>query len=202
MLMTKPRSSPSTPVRVRSPHSITITASPGSSMRVATSILDTPGNTDSGPGAGSLLTIRTSLPSDHSAYAIACCEPMASPSGRTCDESTKRCRLRISSAIRPRVVVSVAASVIRTGFGTRDWGLVAGRALGVLFVDVAEDLLDAVLVRDRLVEPELDLRYAPELQAGFDLAPGETGRAPQGAGRLLAGVLIAEARVEDTRHLE
>src|SRR5258705_2510446 len=213
MLITKPRSSPSTPVRVRSPHSMTITASPGSSTRLATSIFVTPGKTEYGPGAGSWFTIRASFPRCHSAWAIANCEPIESPSGRTCDESTKRCLPRISSAIRARMAVSVAAPVIvwgsgilafarRASAGKRVLGFAFGCALRVLLVDVAEDLFDAVLVGDRLVEPELDLRHAPELQPRADLAPEEAGRPLQRARRLGARLLVAEAGVEDARHLE
>src|SRR5258705_2397078 len=197
MLITKPRSSPSTPVRVRSPHSMTITASPGSSTRLATSIFVTPGKTEYGPGAGSWFTIRASFPRCHSAWAIANCEPIESPSGRTCEDSTKRCRLRISSAIRARIAVSVAV-VVTLGVGR--WKL--GVPLGVLLVDVAEDLFDAVLVGDRLVEPELDLGDAAELQPRAELTPEEAGRALQRARRLRAGLLIAEGRVEDARQLQ
>src|SRR5258705_8562565 len=223
MSRTKPRSSRSTQVRVRSPHSMTITASPGSSTRLATSIDETPGKTDNGSGGGSWFTIRTSFPRCHKAYAIASCEPMASPSGRTCEDSTKRCRVRISSAIRARMAaaVSVAVVVIRPesgncgpGCGIRDPGSGAvvvtlgvgrwklGFPLGVFLVDVAKDLFDAVLVRDRLVEPELDLGDAAELQPRAELAPEEAGRALQRAGRLLAGLLIAERGVEDARDLQ
>src|SRR5258706_423291 len=153
MLMTKPRSNPSTPVRVRSPHSITITASPGSSMRFATSIADAPGKTAIGAGTGSRLTRRTSLSRCQSAKAIASCEPIASPSGRTCDESTKRCRVRIWSAIRAMTVCSVAVVIV--------WGVGGGEpgaAFLVLLVQVPEDLFDAVLVLDGFVEAELELR--------------------------------------------
>src|SRR5689334_9564801 len=202
MLMTKPRSNPSTPVRVRSPHSMTMTASPGSSMRLATSFLDTPGNTRSGPGGASRLTRRTSLPICHRAYAIASCEPMASPSGRTCDDSTKRCRLRISSATRARADTSVVA-VIVTGSGIRNPGSAVGGTLCVLLVNVAKDLLDAVLIRDRFVEPELQLRHAAQVgQSRADLPPEEAGRARQRPRRFLARLLIAKAGVENAGQLQ
>jgi hypothetical protein len=83
MLMTKPRSNPSTPVRFRSPHSITMTASPGSSIRADTSTSRTPGKTIIGGGGASRLTTRASLPIARRANAIASCDPIASPSGRT-----------------------------------------------------------------------------------------------------------------------
>jgi hypothetical protein len=67
MLITNPRSRPSMPVRFRSPDSITMTASPGSSTRPLTSIALTPGNTCSGAGGSSRNTTRTSLPSSPSA---------------------------------------------------------------------------------------------------------------------------------------
>ena len=54
----------------------------------------------SGGGAGSALTAIACLPSARSAYAIASCEPIESPSGRECEESTKRRRARIASTMR------------------------------------------------------------------------------------------------------
>src|SRR5437588_69382 len=82
MLMTNDRSRPSTPVRSRSPHSRTIAASKSPSTRSAISMPATPGNAWRGPGAGSLLTTRTVLPSARSAKPSASCEPIESPSGR------------------------------------------------------------------------------------------------------------------------
>src|SRR4051794_23896638 len=126
---------------------------------------------------------------------------MASPSGRTCEDSTKRCRLRISSAMRARVAVSVAAVAIVSGLGTVGVALRAF-ALRIFFVDVLEDSLDAVLVRDRLVEPELELRHAAKMRdARADLPAEKAGGAPQRLRRVLARLLIAEAGVEDARDL-
>src|SRR5918993_5655077 len=95
-------------------------------------------------------------------------EPMASPSGRMCDVITNRCRLRISSATCARVVgESVAVVVIRSvglflrcgpGIGLLVCGPRLGGALRFFLVKVAQDLLDAVLVGNRLVETELELR--------------------------------------------
>src|SRR5262245_54435951 len=211
MLMTKPSSKPSTPVRDRSPHSMMMTASPGSSMRLATSIFGTPGNTIIGLGGASWLTRRTSLPSCQSANAIASCEPMASPSGRTCDDSTNRCRRRISSTMRARTLTSVAI-VIVSGSRIRypgsvvgvelcvvvgaDAGVGCGGALRIFFVDVAQDLLDPVLVRDRFVEPELELGDPTQLQPRADLAAEKAGRSLERARCFLARSGVAEAGVE------
>src|SRR5512145_1331376 len=150
MLMTKPASSPATPVRDKSPDSITMTASPGSSMRSAISISDTPGNDRSGTGGGSRLTMRASLPSARSAYAMATCDPIASPSGRTWDAITKRRRLRISSAARWSVSDSVAVVVM------------VATSLAFLFVQVAQNLFDPILVGYGFVEPELELGHASQ----------------------------------------
>src|SRR5262245_43284642 len=209
MLMTKPWSKPSTPVRDRSPHSMMMTASPGSSMRLATSMFRTPGNTSIGPGGASWLTRRTSLPRSQSANAIASCEPIASPSGRTCDESTKRCRLRISSAMRARTLTSVAV-VIVSGYGIRNLGsglgIRLGMALGgaprVFFVKVAQNLFNPVLVCDRFVEPEFELGDAAQLQPRADLAAEEACGARERTRRLLSRVGIAQACVEDARQLQ
>ena len=73
----------------------------------------TPGNTSSGGGGSSRLTTRTSLPRCRSAYAIASDEPMASPSGRACDATTKRCRCRIASATCRVVAFASSALVSR-----------------------------------------------------------------------------------------
>src|SRR6266545_318129 len=163
MLITNPRSRPPTPVRSRLPDSMTITASPGSFTWSATSMSPTPGNTASDGGAASRLTTRTSLPRWRNAYAIASWEPMASPSGRTWEESTKRCRLWISAATCARVADSVAVVLIVSG----------DIPLGVLLVEVAEYLLDAVLVADRLVEPEINFGNAPQPHAIANLAAEE-----------------------------
>jgi hypothetical protein len=62
MLITNPFSRPATPVRPRSPHSMTITASPGSPTWSVTVMSGTPGKTSIGGGGASRLTTRTSLP--------------------------------------------------------------------------------------------------------------------------------------------
>ena len=136
---------------------MTMTASPGSSTRSTISISDTPGKTSKGGGAASQLTTRTSLPRCFKAYAMAICDPTASPSGLTWEAITKRCRLRIASAVCASSPRS-AAVVITGGIERRlDVGLGAVR---VFLLEVAQDLLDPVLVLDSFVESELDLRDA------------------------------------------
>src|SRR5437764_12766715 len=144
MLMTNDRSRPFTPVRSRSPHSRTIAASKSPSTRSAISMPATPGNAWRGPGAGSLLTTRTVLPRARSAKPSASCEPIESPSGRACDESTKCCRARIAAAI---CCSSGGQLVVGVGIG------VGAR------MNLAEDLLDAVLAGDRFVVDEDELRH-------------------------------------------
>ena len=56
-----------------------------------------------------------SLPSARSAYAIASCDPIESPSGRACDESTKRCRARIASTISLNLRAFVVIVVVGAG---------------------------------------------------------------------------------------
>src|SRR5204862_7780192 len=98
----------------------------------------TPGNGSSSAGARSWLTRWTCLPSACSANAIASWEPIESPSGRLCDERTKRCRWRIASAIRS----------------------ISGLRLVIVFgnVELVQDLLDAILAGDRLLVDERQLR--------------------------------------------
>src|SRR5215211_5746430 len=172
MLITNPRSRPATPVRFRSPHSMTITASPGSATSAVTSMSATPGKTSSGGGGGSLLTTRASLPRPRSANAIASDDPMASPSGRACETITKRCRVRIAAAtcaLPASVAVVVIAVVVAE--------VRVVRALRLFRMEVAQDLFDAVLMSDRLVEPELQLRHAPQIEPAAHLAAEERRRA-------------------------
>ena len=92
---------------------------------------------------------------------------MASPSGRACDVDDEALPLadrvgdlaqrRLSRGRRRRGrVVGVASAGVRVGG--------SARALRLFLVQVAQDLLDAVLVADRLVEAELELRHAPQPQ--------------------------------------
>src|SRR2546425_9574339 len=121
---------------------------------------------------------------------MASCEPMASPSGRTWDEMTKRRRCRISSVMRSRTDVSLVVVVIRYRRG------------GFVGMKVAQDLLDPVLALDRLVEPEFELRNAAQPQAPADVPPHERRGAIQRPRRLPARFLIAERRVVDARELQ
>src|SRR5438067_4231167 len=190
MLMTKNRSRPATPVRPRSPHSMMMAASNGPSMRCAILISGTPGNCISGPGAGSEFTTTTSLPSVRSAYAMASCDPIESPSGRECDETTNRWRARTSWTIR-RISGVTALGV----------GLVIV-IVWIVRVDFVEQLFDAVLARDRFIVEELQLGDAPQPEAGSNLAPQERRRAVQRPLRVPARVLLAERGVEDARLLQ
>src|SRR6185295_18778066 len=69
-------------------------------------------------------------------------------------------------------------------------------------VDLAQDLFDPGLVRDRLVEHELYVGYAPEPQALTEL-PAEKRRRPlQGALGRAARRRVAERRVVEPRELQ
>ncbi len=89
--------------------------------------------------------------------------------------------------------LSVAARLI---------GLASRVAASFLRVQIAEDLLDAVLVHHRLVELELELGNAPQLQALADLAAEKAGRALERLRGLAARSLVAQRRVVDARHLQ
>src|SRR5476649_1993315 len=174
--MTKKRSSPDTPVRARSPHSMTMAASKSPATAVAIWMPGTPGEAISGGGAASAFTTVTSLPSARSAYAIAICEPRESPSGRECDEITKRCRVRMASTICWISGAGGSGAGVVIAIGSR-------RRVGL---DLVEQLLDAVLARDRLVDHELQLGHALQPEPRSDLPPQERNRAVQCAvaGRL------------------
>src|SRR5690606_25282699 len=201
MLITKARSSPVTPVRSSVLHSMMMAASWSPSTRSATRIRSVPGNDCSGPGTGSWLTITTSLPSASSANAMASCDPMASPSGRTWELITNRWRAWIASAMRP--TISRRSSLI--GLAVGNGVLVSprlGSAPGVLAADFLEQLLDPRLVVDGLVVREGQLRHAPEPQPLPEGAAQEGQRPLERAGGPLPRGGVAErggvhARLEE-----
>src|SRR5437899_6943624 len=187
MLITNDRLRPSTPVRSRSPHSRMMAASNTSAVRSAMTMSGTPGKAIRGPGAGAWMTPRPLLPSAVSAYASASCDPIESPSGRACEERTNRCRTRM-------------ASVIRSSSGARllVWiGVVVGACM-----NVAEDLLDALLAGDRFIVHEYELRHAFQPQPRADLPPEERGRALERARARAPRLLVTERRIEDARLLD
>src|SRR5579862_7953969 len=189
MLMTKNRSSPATPVRVRSPHSMMIAASNWPSALGATRMSGTPGNCISGGGAASDMTTSASLPIARSAYAIASDDPIESPSGRACDEMTKRRRSRIAAAIRSTAAGSGLAIVV--GVIGRRGG--RGRSGSVRSVELAQQALDPVLARDRFVVEELELGSPPQTQCRADAASEERRRAVEGLRGVLPRLVIAQA---------
>ena len=65
-----------------------------------------------------------------------------------------------------------------------------------------QDLLDAGLVGDRLVEDELDVGHAPQPQALSELPPHERRDALQGAFACSRAPQVAERRVVDARELQ
>src|SRR4030095_6270193 len=93
----------------------------------------------------------------------------ACASGRSCVVMATCWRLRISSAICARTSLLVVVVVV-IGFRC---------ALGLFLVQVAQDLLDAVLVTDRFVESELDLGHAAQAQPCTDLPAEKRRRALQ-----------------------
>src|SRR6266540_12883 len=179
MLMTQKRSRPSTPVRVRSPHSMMIAASKSPSTRGATMISGTPGNCISGGGAASALTTAASFPSALSALAIASCDPIESPSGRACDDRTKRCLARIASTI-----------CCICGLFVIVWG--RRRAL-----ELVEQLLDPILPGDRFVVVEPQFWRAPQAQTGSELTAQKRRGPFERARGVLETLRVAERRVVD-----
>src|SRR5262245_12248142 len=103
---------------------------------------------------------------------------MESPSGRVCDEITKRRRAAIASTIgvvSGLIVIGIAAAAR------------AGRPIGR--PDLLENLLDPILARDRFVIHELEIGHAPEPQPRADLAAKKRRRALERARRVAAVVV-------------
>src|SRR3954451_6328933 len=103
---------------------------------------------------------------------MASCDPMESPSGRACEVSMKRWRLRMASRMRAMTaaVLSRVTELASLGLGMgcrRVWlglgGVVGGcraclgRPAGAFLLEVAEDLLDPIVLLDALVEEEVQL---------------------------------------------
>src|SRR6476646_1812703 len=118
----------------------------------------TPGNCISGPDAGSAFTTVTCLPSARSAYAAASSEPMESPSGRACDAITKRWLARMISTI-----------LLSSGFVMGFWRLVRAAGVRLVRANLVQNLLDAILAGNGLVEDERQFRRPPQPQPRPDL---------------------------------
>ena len=82
-------------------------ASKVSVTSVVTHTPSTPGKGSNDGGGVSHITIRASLPSARSASTSAMPEPMASPSGRSCDDTT----IRVAAWSRATIAASSGASV-------------------------------------------------------------------------------------------
>src|SRR5262252_8071659 len=119
---------------------------------------------------------------------MASCDPIESPSGRECDERTKRCRERIASTI-----CASSGGVVVIGIR----GCVGGVDGSFRGANVVQELLDAVLAGDGFVVEELDLRRPFETQPGADLASHERGGAAERAIGAAAGLVVAQRGVED-----
>src|SRR5262249_21816062 len=150
----------------------------------------TPGNAMNCGAAGSRLITVTSLPSARSANAIASCDPIESPSGRECEEMTKRRRERSAAVI---CWVSGAVAAISAVFGglagVAGWG---AAAFAVGRVNFVEQLLDAVLSRHGIIVLELELGHALQTQARADLPPQKWRRTLERARAALARVDVAK----------
>src|SRR5262245_54948095 len=100
---------------------------------------------------------------------MASCDPIESPSGRECDETTKRCRERMASTI-----CGSSGGLVVIGIG----GCVGGVDGSLRGANVVQELLDAVLAGNGFVVEELDLGRPFEAEAGPDLAPEKRHGAP------------------------
>src|SRR3954452_2109350 len=155
--------------------------------------------------------MRTCLPSASRAKAMASCEPIESPSGRAWEVRRKRWRPRISSLIWSTTAASAGASptccslliragvvdiaIIFTRFGKRRLPLGFG-------TQSLQDLFDAVVLLDRLVEHPGELGHTFELEPPSDVTPQEGRGALQRLGRVFPRLGIANRGVEDTRLLQ
>ncbi len=72
----------------------------------------------------------------------------------------------------------------------------------LLGMKILQNALHAIFVLDALIEPELDVRDAPELKPPADLPPQEGKGPAQGARRLGARRRVAERRVVHARELQ
>src|SRR3954469_14862678 len=113
---------------------------------------------------------------------------MESPSGLACEVIRKRRRAWMASQISVLGFFVVIGSV--------------GRARRRLGLQVLQDLLDAIVLRDRLVVEERQLRHAPQPDARAELAAQERRRAVERLRRLALRLLVAERRVVDPRDLQ
>ena len=77
-----------------------------------------------------------------------------------------------------------------------------GGALRLFFVEVAQDLLDAILMRDRFIESELELRHAPQAQPSPDVAPKKRRCPLERRRRVAARRCVSHHGVEDPRQLQ
>src|SRR6185436_19334964 len=185
---------------------MTIAASNSPWTSGAMTMSGTPGNAIRAGAAGSKFTTVTSLPSARSANAIASWLPIESPSGRECEEMTNRCRARMASAIC-RISGSVAAIAARrrVWFGGRVWiGGVRLQAnlVAFTFVQLVDDLIDAIGAGGRVVVLKPELGHALEPQPGANLAAQERRRALEGPGAVRARLLVPEHGVEDAREVD
>src|SRR5687768_14428573 len=111
--------------------------------------------------------IRTSFPSLSSAYAMASCDPIESPSGLEWEVSRNRRRASTSSRMRARstwagacttaesfILVSLVPNPVGSGIGIA--GCASRRGFAAFRSDVLQDLLDAIAAFDGFVEDELE----------------------------------------------
>src|SRR5688572_3182996 len=111
---------------------------------------------------------------------------MESPSGRECDEMTNRLRVRMASTMRWMYGESlIGVGIVRSG----------------VIADVVQELLDAVLSRNRVVVGERQLGCPLEPQARGNLSAEKGRRALQSAAAGRPRFLVAEDRVHHTGEL-
>src|SRR5687768_14741967 len=199
MFNTGDRSSPLTPVRDRSLHSMISAASKASLISGVMRIDSTSGNGWRKTGGMASVTTMASLPIARSASAIDIAEPMASPSGRWCEATTNFCPVRMRSTNSAGgFVILDRGGVLAVGDGINHLGIVDGprRLFGV---DLLDDLLDAILRRHRLVEDELHFGRAAQRQPLAQQVTHVAGHALERLGGLLALGGVPEDGPVDSR---
>src|SRR5688572_2205685 len=128
---------------------------------------------------------------------------MESPSGRAWEVRRNRCRRTIASQMSsmtpPRPGRWGSLFIVAGLSGAR--GVGHWRRGGTLRLEVLQNLLDPVLLLDRLVEEEIELGDALEAKPLADLPAQERGRAAERLARFLPRRLVADGGVVDPRLL-
>src|SRR5215217_3672937 len=112
---------------------------------------------------------------------MASCDPIESPSGRECDDSTKRCRARMAATIS----------------GTRGLLMILRRLARIgPCLELVQQLLDPILAGNRFVVLEQQFGGPLEPQPRSNLPAQKRRRAAKGARRVAAALVVTQRGVE------